>query len=79
MYLFKIGKPKRRMMIWKHKAVNEQLIPVIDRPGSTPVMSEIDMSQSGSGMNSVRDKLKQIDLHKGSGKKKYNKFISLNL
>ena len=43
---------------------------------STPT---IDVEQSGSGMQGVKNKLSQIALHPTEGKKKYNKFISLEL
>jgi hypothetical protein len=83
MYIITLGNPKNTMMNWKNKKqINEDLVPHVDRPEGTPVLSDIDMSQSGSGMKAAKDKLKQIDLHssdKSKGAAKYSKFISLNL
>lgn len=79
MYIVELGDANNRMNFGRHKkTVKDALIPHIDIPEGTPQLSDIDMSQSGSGMQGVRNKLKQLDLH-STAKKKYNKFISLNL
>ena len=43
-----------------------------------PQLAEIDMKQTGSGFKGLKNKMRKMDLH-SDAKKKYNKFISLNL
>lgn len=78
MYIVKTGNPKISMFSFRKKQIIKELIPHIDTPSEEPQLAEIDMTQSGSGMKGIRNKMKLLDLHSGA-KKKYNKFISLKL
>ena len=78
MYFVGLGNANNRMLLGTKAKIIEAIIPHVDIKEGNPQLSEIDMAQSGSGMKGVRNKLKQLDLH-STAKKKYNKFISLNL
>ena len=81
MYFVKLGNANNRMLLGignTKTTIIEAIVPHVDIQEGTPQLSEIDMSQSGSGMKGLRNKMKQLDLH-SKAKKKYNKFISLNL
>lgn len=76
MYL--IGNPKKKHFNRKmKKTVIKELIPVRDEV-SNQALPDVDVSQLGSGMKGIKNKLKTLDLH-SNGKKKYDKFISLKL
>ena len=66
-------KPKRAMT---HKSITVPTAGTEPSAGSS--QSTIDIEQSGSGIKGVKNKLSQIGLHT-DGKKKFNKFISLDL
>lgn len=66
-------KPRRAI---RHKSIT---VPTAGaEPNSGSSKATIDIEQSGSGIKGVKNKLSQIGLHT-DGKKKFNKFISLNL
>lgn len=78
MYIIR-GRP-RGMISYKPKRpiVHKNLVVNQSKPDESKSDATIDIEQSGSGMKGIKNKLTQIALH-ADGKKKFNKFISLNL
>lgn len=77
MYL--VGNPSNRhfVVFGKSKSVPlPDLIPVRDEPEDIQTAPD-DITQYGSGIKSIKNKLQHINLH--SGKKKYEKFVGLNV
>ena len=72
MYL--LGNPNSKIFMKKPVVVKE-LAPISNLSSDSTF---INVSQLGSGIKSIQNKLDHINLHSNS-KKKYDKFISLNL
>jgi hypothetical protein len=80
MYIIRRRKGRgHSLMLYKRKRATRKAFTVPTVKSSDVSTPTIDITQLGSGMKGIRNANKVIGLHETNGKKKFNKFISLNL
>jgi hypothetical protein len=79
MILIKTSNPRRRNFTSyaKSKIVKELIPPQV--PPTQKGMPDVDMSQLGSGMSGIKQKLQKLEINSNNAKQKYDKFINLKL